>query len=123
MKRIWNPKHGCEANCIGDKTFYFQFHHWKDKSFVMEAQPWHFDHHILILDDVRGNCKPSDIALFEVPFWVRVYDLPFKGRTNEQNARAIGNKIGTFLEMDKSDVIGINKSLRIRVKIDVSKPP
>uniref|UniRef100_A0A803N1T2 CCHC-type domain-containing protein n=1 Tax=Chenopodium quinoa TaxID=63459 RepID=A0A803N1T2_CHEQI len=81
MRRIWNPKHGCEANLIGEKTFYFQFHHLKDKQFVMDSQPWHFDHHLMILDDVKGS----------------------------------------FLAMDKSDVIGINKSFRICVLIDVNK--
>ncbi|KAL2944945.1 Gag-Pol polyprotein [Bienertia sinuspersici] len=34
----------------------------------------------------------------------------------------MGNKLGEFMTMDKSDVIGINKSLRIRVKVDVTKP-
>uniref|UniRef100_A0A803MA42 Glycoprotease 1 n=1 Tax=Chenopodium quinoa TaxID=63459 RepID=A0A803MA42_CHEQI len=51
---IWNPKHGCEVNVIGNKTFFFQFHHWKDKKSVMDAQPWHFDHHVMVLDDVKG---------------------------------------------------------------------
>ncbi|KAL2941610.1 hypothetical protein RDABS01_029960 [Bienertia sinuspersici] len=120
--RIWNPKHGCEANIIGNKTFFFQFHHWRDKQFVMEEQPWHFDHHVLIVDNVIGTIKPSEIPLFEVPFWVRVYDLPFKGRNNELNAKSIGEKVGSYMGIDKSDVIGITKSLRIRVKVDATKP-
>ncbi|KAL2927001.1 hypothetical protein RDABS01_000048 [Bienertia sinuspersici] len=63
----------------------------------MDNQPWHFDHHVLILNDI-------------------------KGRMNENNVKNIGNKMGKFLEVDKSDVIGINKSLRMRVEIDVTKP-
>uniref|UniRef100_A0A803KQA7 DUF4283 domain-containing protein n=1 Tax=Chenopodium quinoa TaxID=63459 RepID=A0A803KQA7_CHEQI len=55
LKKVWNPKHGCEANVIGSKIFYFQFHHWKDKQHVMESQPWHFDHHVMILDDAKGH--------------------------------------------------------------------
>uniref|UniRef100_A0A803M515 CCHC-type domain-containing protein n=1 Tax=Chenopodium quinoa TaxID=63459 RepID=A0A803M515_CHEQI len=88
----------------------------------MESQPWHFDHHVMILDDAKGNMKPSEIPLHLVPFWIRVYDLPFRGRSNEDNARRLGDKIGSYITMDKSDVIGINKSLRIRVLVDVNKP-
>uniref|UniRef100_A0A803MGA3 CCHC-type domain-containing protein n=1 Tax=Chenopodium quinoa TaxID=63459 RepID=A0A803MGA3_CHEQI len=95
LKKLWNPKHGCEANVIGEKLFFFQFHHWRDKQTVMESQPWHFDHHVMILDDAKGNMKPSEIPLNSVPFWVRIYDLPFRGRSNEDNARRIGDKIGT----------------------------
>lgn len=96
MKRVWNPRHGVEANCIDKNVFFFQFHHWRDKEFVMESQPWHFDRHVLVLSDVKGELKPSEIPLHTTPFWVRVYDLPFKGRNSEANARTIGNKIGSF---------------------------
>ncbi|XP_021858913.2 uncharacterized protein [Spinacia oleracea] len=122
MRKIWNPKHGMEANCLEKNMFFFQFHHWRDKEFVMEAQPWHFDKHILALSDVQGDLKPSEYPLHLVPFWVRVYDLPILGRNNESNARKIGNKVGCFMKVDKSDIVGINKSLRIRVSIDVRKP-
>uniref|UniRef100_A0A803LDR3 Zinc knuckle CX2CX4HX4C domain-containing protein n=1 Tax=Chenopodium quinoa TaxID=63459 RepID=A0A803LDR3_CHEQI len=43
-------------------------------------------------------------------------------KNNEENARRIGDAIGRYIDMDKSDVIGINKSLRIRVYLDVNKP-
>lgn len=122
MSRVWNPKHGMEANCIEKNMFFFQFHHWRDKEHVMENQPWHFDRHTLALSNVSGESKPSEIPLFEASFWVRVYDLPLVGRSSETNARNIGNKVGTFMAVDKSDVVGINKSLRVRTMIDLREP-
>ncbi|XP_021864582.1 uncharacterized protein [Spinacia oleracea] len=122
MRKIWNPKHGMDAKCLEKNMFFFQFHHWRDKEFAMEAQPWHFDKHILALCDVKGDLKPSEYPLHLVPFWVRVYDLPIMGRNNEANAKIIGNKLGEFMKVDQSDIVGINKSLRIRVMIDVQKP-
>lgn len=89
---------------------------------MMESQPWHFDHHALILADVQGDKRPSELPLYYVPLWARVYDLPMRGRNNEQNAKTLGNKIGVYLSMDRTDVIGINKSLRIRVFLDARKP-
>lgn len=58
MKGIWNPKYGMEANCIEKNVFFFQFYHWKDKEYVMESQPWHFDRHTLALSDITGEEKP-----------------------------------------------------------------
>lgn len=122
MRKVWNPKCGVEANCIEKNTYFFQFHHWRDKEYLMDNQPWHFDRHIMVLSDVIEDYKPSEMNLFFVPFWVRVYDLPIKGRFNEANAKILGDKIGTFIKVDKSDVIGINKSLRLRVMVDVREP-
>lgn len=116
------PKARITRKRIENNLFFFQFHHRSDKAFVMESKPWNFDHHALILSDIKGNDRPSKLPLHKVPFWVRVYDLPLRGRNNENNARALGEKLGTYVRMEKSDVIGINKSLRIRVLLDARKP-
>lgn len=115
-------KHDVEIRSTGKNLYVFQFHHWRDKQRVVEGQPWHFDRHVLLLNDIMGNCKPSDIPLFEFPIWARVYNLPFKGRLNSLNMQAIGDKIGTFVRMDQSGAMGIDKSVRIRIKHDVRKP-
>lgn len=44
------------------------------------------------------------------------------GRYNDANARTLGNKLGTYMGIDKSDIIGINKSLRIRTLVDLRRP-
>lgn len=122
MKNVWQPKHGVDISSIGENAFVFQFHHWKDKQRVIEEQPWHFDKHALILEDIVGHIKPSDMTLCDLPMWIRVYNLPFKGRLNTANVEAIGNKVGTFIKMDSSGSMGIDKSIRLRVKVDVRKP-
>ena len=121
MTNIWQMKAEVEIKNIGKNMYVVQFHHWKDKERVMEGQPWHFDRHVILMTDIQGKCKPSDIQLWEFPIWARVYDLPFKGRLNDVNVRAIGNKIGAFIKMDNSGAMGIDKSVRIRVLHDVRK--
>ena len=122
MQQVWQPMHGVDISSIGENTFIFQFHHWRDKSKVMEGQPWHFDNHAIIFDHIQGNFKPSELNLYELPMWVRVYNLPFKGRLNLANVEAIGKKIGVFVKMDNSGSFGIDKSIRLRIKVDVRKP-
>lgn len=122
MKNVWQPNYGVDISSLGENTFVFQFHHWRDKKRVVDGHPWHFDKHAIILGDIEGNTKPSDMLLYELPMWVRVYNLPFKGRLNLTNVEALGNKLGTFIKVDNSGSIGIDKSIRLRVNIDVRKP-
>ncbi|KAL2898783.1 putative quinate permease [Bienertia sinuspersici] len=91
---IWQPKHGVDISNIGKNQFIFKLYHWRDKLRVWEDQPWHFDRHALVLGEVDGNIKPYDIELHEIPMWVRIYNLPIKGRLNPTNVMNIGNKIG-----------------------------
>lgn len=67
MKNVWQPKHAVDIRSTGKDLFVFQFHHWRDKQRVIDGQPWHFDRHIFLMNHVKGNCKPSDIPLFEFP--------------------------------------------------------
>ncbi|KAL2903350.1 ATP synthase gamma chain [Bienertia sinuspersici] len=111
-----------EINNIDKNLFIFQFYQWKDKQRVLEGHPWHFNRYALILGEMEGKEKPSDISLCHLLMWVRVYNLPFKGRMNMVNVESIGKKIGTFVKMDNSGSVGIDKSIRIWVLIDARKP-
>lgn len=62
------------------------------------------------------------MELFELPLWVRVYNLPFKRRTQRENVEAIGKKIGRYIKADCSGSVGIHKSIRLRINVDVRKP-
>lgn len=88
----------------------------------MDGQPWHFNNHAIILGDIEGNKKPFDMEIFHLPMWIRVYNLLFKGRFNIMNVEAIGNKLGNFIKFDISGSVGIDKSIRIRVNVDMCKP-
>ena len=60
--------------------------------------------------------------LYELPMCVRIYNLSFKRRLNLANVEALGNKFRTFIKMDSSESLGIDKSVRWRIKVDVQKP-
>lgn len=48
--------------------------------------------------------------------------MPFKGRMSEDNAKRLGARVGQFLSIDRDDYSGLEKSMRIRVLLDVRKP-
>lgn len=53
---------------------------------------------------------------------MRVYNLPFKGHLSPNNIQAAGKKIGVIINVDQSGSRGIDKSIRIRVMVDIRKP-
>lgn len=122
INSIWALKNGLEISSIGKNKFRFQFHHWRDNKKVLDGQPWHFNHYALLLGEIQELEKLSEAELFHLPIWVRFYDIPFKGRQNDGNALVLGNKVGEFLQHDKREMLGIEKSMRIRVLLDVRKP-
>lgn len=121
IKGIWMLKHGLEISNIGKNMYQFQFHHWRDQKKVVKGQPWHFDHYALLLGELGDMEKPSATVLFHLPVWARFYDISFKGRQNKGNTLILGNKVGEFLTHDKNKTSGLEKSMRIRVLIDVRK--
>lgn len=60
--------------------------------------------------------------MFMLPMWVQFYDIPFKGRSNKENARVLGDKVGSYLAMSRPSRNNMDKSLRLRINIDVRKP-
>lgn len=122
IKKVWQPIHGLDISSLGENKYVFQFHHWRDKLRVVEGQPWHFDRHAILLRDISDATKPSNMVLHELPMWVRVYNLPFKGRLKRENVEALGKKIGRFIKADVFGSVGIDKSIRPRINVDVRKP-
>lgn len=122
MKSVWYVKHGVDIVNIGRNLYQIQFFHWKDKLKILQGQPWHFDKFPLVLAEIDKAIKPSDLEIFYLPIWVRFYDIPFKGRDNEANAMILGNSIGRFMEMERQSKIRFEKSLGIRVQLDVREP-
>lgn len=111
-----------DINVISKNLYQFQFYHWRDKEKVLKGQPWHFDKVPILLSEMEDAQRPLDVEFFGLPIWVQVYNIPFRGRYNENNARSMGDKIGAFMEMDKSEHLGMEKCLRLRVCLDVRKP-
>lgn len=118
MQQIWNFSKGVIIRTIGNNLFIIQFLHWKDKEKVQEGATWTFNQYLLVLQDIDVGQQPELIELFLVPFWVRLYDLPL-GYRNAKVARVIVGRIGEVLIVDE---IGWDKSMRVRIMIDVRRP-
>ena len=70
--------------------------------------------------NVEIEVQIVNISLTHCPFWVRLYNLPMGSRT-ESRIKLIGGGLGHVMEVDY-DGIGWDKSARLKVMLDVTKP-
>lgn len=57
-----------------------------------------------------------------IPIWIRVMKLPC-GMMNRCTGKAIGDEVGTFLEMDMDEnCTAVGRFLRIKIRLDIRKP-
>lgn len=120
LNQIWSITKGALFRSIENGLFVVQFATAKDKSKVMAGRPWTFDNNLVLLEEIEGSIQPSNISLTRCPFWVRLYNLPMDSRA-ENFVRLIGGCIGEVLEVE-SDGIAWDRSARVKVCLDVSKP-
>ncbi|KAK2427542.1 hypothetical protein QL285_026115 [Trifolium repens] len=121
ITQAWRLKNPIEVQDLEKNLFLFRFSTKKDADTVLRNGPWSFDRNLLILHKVTGEEQPSDLNMHKVSFWVRVYDLPFKLRS-EAMAKKLGNIMGSFEEVDPKDSYRTGRFLRLRTSLDLRKP-
>ncbi|XP_024642377.1 uncharacterized protein [Medicago truncatula] len=121
MIQAWRLKNTVEIQDLNKNLFLFKFVSRRDAENILHSGPWSFDRNLLILDTISSEEQPSELDLHTVQFWVRIYDLPLKLRSDLM-ARKLGDLVGKFLEVDQRDTNIMGKSIRIKVDIDLRNP-
>lgn len=120
MNEVWAISKGALFRPIENDLFVVQFASLRDKNKVLAGRPWTFDQNLMLLNEIDGSAQPSNISLTHCPFWVRLYNLPMDSRT-ENRIKLIGGGLGRVLEVDY-DGVGWDKSARLKVLLDITKP-
>ncbi|XP_074297122.1 uncharacterized protein LOC141627800 [Silene latifolia] len=63
----------------------------------------------------------TDTPLFYLPIWARIYDIPIKGRMNEENLRRLGAPLGSYVAKDDAPFPEMERAVCIRVLHDIRK--
>lgn len=61
------------------------------------------------------DVETSAMNFDEVSMWVRVYDLLI-GSKSADTIKQIGGRIGEVIEIDKETILGITRSVQIKVR-------
>lgn len=121
MKKLWNPTKGIKCSELGFNMISFQFHSKRDMMRVLDREPWHFNKHVLALKPLQADIQPSAMQFDTVPFWMRIYDLPLMGKS-EPILQQIGSRFGEVIEIDKTTMNGITRSVRLKIMLNLDKP-
>jgi len=121
FKNVWKPAQGVIIKDLDWNLFVFQFFSKTDKDHVFNEGPWAFDGCILMLTEMTGLEKPSEVVFTTARFCVKAYDVPALKQTYNF-AKFLGSQLGVFVDCVEDALGGIDKSLNFRVDIDVSKP-
>lgn len=121
MKKLWSPSKGMICRDMGANMISFQFHSKRDMDRVLGMEPWHFNKHILVLNKISNDIQPSMMKFSRTPFWMRLYDVPMRGR-GEATIRQIGGRFGEVVEIDETTTNGIARSIRVKILLDLDKP-
>ncbi|VAI50628.1 unnamed protein product [Triticum turgidum subsp. durum] len=66
---------------------------WKDRRFILKAQPWHHKRDGVIFAEFDGKGNPTEVDLGVMPIWVQVRDLDFELKT-ESMGWTLGEQLG-----------------------------
>lgn len=122
MSNSWRLMHGMEVRKINDDRLLFQFNHELDKKRVLVDGPWSFEKNLILLAPIEDGVDPMSVSLNSVSFHVLVSGISI-GMMHRAMATVIGNGIGEFIDLPKGkDKTEEGMFLRIKVKIDISKP-
>ena len=122
MNMLWKPRKSLKVQEIGENLFIFEFTEERDKARVLGGCPCLFDRHLLLLHEFDGLTPPREFIFKSSPLWVQVFDLPLYHMT-EEVGELIGNAMGGHIETEVTeDGVGWGKYLRVKTRIDISKP-
>jgi hypothetical protein len=122
MIKGWRPKGFPSFKVLGDNLFLIEFEYEEDKSRVLKGRPWVCDGNLFSVEDFDGLTPPTEIPFDHAAFWVRMTSLPLACMGPEVGTQ-IGSSVGTVEEVETDEEGGgWGKFLRVRIKIDLTKP-
>ena len=118
---IWCPVRGISCKDLGDNVFLISFNQASGLRRALDDGPWMISKELLVVTEFDEAKSVDEFDFSVVPIWMRVERLPL-GLMNRAAARAIGDDVGEFMEVDAdgSDLVA-GRDLRLKVRMDIHK--
>ena len=91
---LWRSKNGFKIKKEGDHIIPFTFDNRKEIDQILEAKPWSFDKHLMVLQRYDRETNVLDMQFHQITFWVQVHDIQIQFRTRKVVEKICG-AIGT----------------------------
>ena len=114
-------KNGFRVTKESDHVVLFTFDNQTNIEQVLNAKPWSFDKHLMVLHRYDKEVDVLDIDFNMVTFWIQVHDIPIRFLTRVVVEKICGAVGLVDKNTDEGEIIG-DGFIRVRVKVDISKP-
>ena len=91
---LWRSKNVFKIKKEGDHIIPFTFDNRKEIDQILEAKPWSFDKHLMVLQRYDRETDVLDMQFHQITFWVQVHDIQIQFRTRKVVEKICG-AIGT----------------------------
>jgi hypothetical protein len=119
---IWCPTKGISCKDLGDNVFLISFNQTSGLRRALDEGPWMISKELLVVTEFDESKSLEEFMFSFIPIWLRVERLPL-GLMNRGAARAIGDDVGEFMEVDADGGdLAVGRVLRLKVRLDVRKP-
>uniref|UniRef100_A0A2N9J7Z2 Reverse transcriptase domain-containing protein n=1 Tax=Fagus sylvatica TaxID=28930 RepID=A0A2N9J7Z2_FAGSY len=122
FKPLWQTKNSFYLQDVGDNIVLIEFEERSDLERVLLGEPWSYDKYLIAFQRVREGTAVEELPFNKVDFWVQLHNLPIlcmKKAVAEQLGRSIGEVVRTQVHDEES---GSGRYMRIRVRVDISRP-
>ncbi len=122
FRPLWRTVRGFTVRDLGHNMLVFAFEDVTDLERVLQGEPWSYDKHLVSFQRVDIDTEVSEMQCGHVSLWVQIHNLPI-GRMKSEFALALGSAVGEVEQVAESEEEkGYEGCMRIRVKVDISKP-
>lgn len=122
FKQLWSTKKGFEVKDMGNHVVLFVFLDETDADRVLLGEPWSYDKYLVSLRRLEKNGAVKDLVFDRIDFWIQIHDIPICDMTPEAAAE-IGKVCGEVQPGIRDRGVQDGSTfMRIRVRVDTSKP-
>jgi hypothetical protein len=122
FKPLWQTRKSFSIQDVGDNMVLIEFEEAADLERVLLGEPWSYDKYLIAFHRLSNEVAVENLPFHLVDFWVQLHNLPVLSMKRKV-AVAMGSYIGEVLPSPNQEEEAVNgKYLRVRVRVDITKP-
>ena len=121
FKPLWRAKNELKIREVGDHILLFVFELETDVEQVLAQELWLFDKHLILFQRYDYSIPAKHLRFTKIMFWVQIHVLPMR-MLDPETAIELGETLGEVSTKETENEMVGGDFVRVRVKIDVSKP-
>ena len=122
FKPLCQTKNSFSLQDVGENIVLIEFDDGSDLERVLLGEPWSYDKYLIAFQRVGDGISIEELPFNRIDFWVQLHNLPILCM-KKSVAETMGKSIGEVLRAQThEEEVGNGRCMRIRVRVDISKP-